>query len=316
MLRAARPSDSPAVSSLLSRTLAAGPAGADWNSERLNALIRGLLSRWGLRAAFWVASRLGRPTPRVFVEEVNGTIGGAIVWTPGREAAWIAVLGIDPDQDGSGIRDRLIERCWEETRRTGLSTLIVPGSVLSEAPDLRSEMTTVGFGLIGVSQWWRFELAPTPDGLANEARVRPYRGSDAAALVPFARQARGPRLEAVHPVRRSGLEVSPTVARALGSSTKALVHDGPAGPDAFVRATFSRATESAHLHIVLDPAVCERSGGIVLGAALAWCWSQGAKRVVTETFDPLGAPAAQLRRTGFVEAERWDLWARAVDGPT
>jgi hypothetical protein len=315
MLRSDRPGDAEAVSALLSRAIAVSPPGGAWDRERLNLLIR-RLSRWDARGLLWIASALGRPVFRTFVDDVNGTVLGAIVWTPGRRAGWVAAIGLDPRADRLATLRSLLDRCGEESRRHGLSALLIPGAILPDLAIAAARPEALGFTPVGSHDRWFLGL----DGTLGPGRaIRPtrrYSHRDGRSLEGFARAGRPAGLEAIEPVRSSDLSVSPIVARALGSTTIAFVHDGPQGPDAFARATCSSARQSAHLSLVLDPNAPPDAGRAVLGSSIRWCGERSVEFLTTETAEGNVLASELLREAGFSDAERWTTWARTVDGST
>lgn len=313
MLRAARPASEGAVARLLARGVATGRPEIGWDEARLLRIIA-RLSRWDARVALGLAGALGRPAPRTFVDEAEGRIRGAVAWSPGHSAGWVAALSVDPQAGDTGTLARLLDRCMAETRRHRLGALLVPGALLPERAGSHDPLASLGFVPLGLHRSYVLEGSGFPSGSSSTSGVRPFRRRDAERLARFARAGRSPKLEVVEPVHASDLLVSASLARALGSSTAAFVHEGAGGVDALVRATRNRATPTAHLSMVLDPLSPGSSGVGVLRRALAWSSDRGALRAITEVPEEAWHLGAALRQAGFEPAEARVTWARAVDG--
>ncbi|HEV2519884.1 MAG TPA: hypothetical protein VGX00_04595 [Thermoplasmata archaeon] len=314
MLRAVRPSDGPEVARLLAASIVRASDSDGWAPAQLERTIA-RLGRWDARAAMRVASGLGRPGPRSIVAEVDGRVRGVLVWTPGRQCAWVAALAVGPAGPDGDVAGGLLQLAHRQARKAGLAALLVPDACTEGGPEGPARWSGWGFAPVGEHERWRCELraSPGPPAAPGDGSVRPFRRRDTLRLIPAARAGRPAALEAFEPVVPSDLSVSPVVARALGSSTRAWVHEGPRGPDAFVRATVSRATPEAHLAVIRDQAGSETGANRLLTVALAWCRERGARTAVAGAVS--GTPAASLMAAaGFDLARRWTTWVRPVDG--
>ena len=140
--------------------------------------------------------------------------------------------------------------------------------------------------------------------------VRPFRDADARALVEIARRTVPPTVQDVLPVREASLRGSGFVNRILRSETAAWVVDRGRGPEAYLSATSTPATDAGHCS---DPIIGEGveapDAAALVGTAVDWCAAHGSPRIVAQVPMANARGHAALLGGGFHDALAvWTLY--------
>jgi hypothetical protein len=129
------------------------------------------------------------------------------------------------------------------------------------------------------------------------------RRRDAPKLQAIAAAGVPEEVQRVLPVERKAFFVAPIVVMGLDSETEAWVIDRGQGPEGFLRATVSEATESGHLtQPFLAPSVPPDLAAQLLATAVGWLRSKGIRRVVVEVPRDNRSGLRALEVGGFHEA--------------
>jgi GNAT superfamily N-acetyltransferase len=141
-----------------------------------------LKSGWGDRRIkmAWV---VGHAACRPFVAEADGAIVGTGVTTVNGTVGWIGTIWVEPSWRGKGLGKALTAATIEAAEAAGCRTLVL---VATEAGQPLYER----FGF-RVQTTYRIVEAPGMDDPVPEARVRPYRSGDLAAMIALDRSATG-----------------------------------------------------------------------------------------------------------------------------
>lgn len=301
MLRRFRRSDAVALFDLTGRYFPEEGELLRWRPGAVSEVVQHAF-RPDIRFVVWLLAAVHRPVFRAFALEADGRmIGGALLTFP-RNAGYISSVVVDAPYRRRGYAEKVVRACEATARRMGKRYAVL--DVLKSNAPARALYAKLGYRFLRDQSYFVRDVeGPDPGATAIPSTLRGYEKSDGAALAALARRLLPPEVAEVLPPDPRSFAVAPLVATGLKSETVAWVVDGPSGPQGFVRATSSSATESGHLTApVLAPELPEATGRLLVRTAAEWLYRQGIHRAVCEVpLDNAGAVTA-LAREGFREA--------------
>lgn len=268
--------------------------------EELAPIVR-RLERPHVRFLFGLLRALGRPVLRFPVVEDEGKVVATSVLSFGPRMGYVSMVMVDPAFRRRGYARRLLEVCRAATHRRGKPYVVL--DVLANNGPALALYEAIGYrrlrNLTVLSKEGPFD--GVPDGPA--ASVRAFVRQDTARLVEFARQQLPATIAEVLPPDRGALTGGGWSSRMFASATAAWVLDTGRGADAFVSASTTPVTTSAHLTApIVGPDVPDELADGLLRTALTWVRERGAPRVVVHLPEENRRGRELLQRSGFVDA--------------
>lgn len=287
MLRAFGPGDIPAYSELYRKyfpeeaaILLADPAAIEGAVRRAYRL--------SVRFVLALLRLAGRPILDLYAVEADGRLAGVTFVFYDRPVGHISSVVVDAPYRGRGFARRMVAAAEASARRRGCRHTFL--EVLEENVPAIRLYESMGYRRVRRIAWFARETGgsapalPEPPTARPGSGLRPFRRSDAEALVPLAEARRLAAERSIRPVHPGQFRVPPSVVQTLGGATEAWVHVGPGGrPDGFVRASTSGAMGSGHLTAPLwSPDLGESEASALFDEGLAWFRGTPIRRVVCE----------------------------------
>ena len=310
MIRDLRRADAPRVFELLTTQFPREEAILGSRPEGFERIVRRIL-RWDTRFVVRLARLFGRPIYRFFVVEEDRRVVATTLLTFLERSAYVSHVVVEPAYRRRGYARALLERARETTGAVGRSFLAL--DVLAENAPARALYERTGYRPLRESAFLVREPG-TPRPAGPRPAVRAFRAPDAPALAEVARRSVPPEVQQVLPVRAAALLSSGAVNRILESEMASWVVDRGQGPEAYLAAVASPATDAGFCS---DPIVGEgvepRDATALVGTAVGWLAAHGAPRVVTQVPKSNARGRAALEGEGFHEAlALWTLYRRVA----
>jgi ribosomal protein S18 acetylase RimI-like enzyme len=260
------------------------------------------VDRLHIRFLLWLLERLRHPIVKVFALEVDGRLAGAAILSYPPRAGYISSVVVDARYRGRGYATKIMQACEAAAARVGKPYVVL--DVLRTNAPARALYAKLGYQNLRLESYYvRDYDEPSPLPGPTPAPIRPFVSRDATALVAVAQGILPPRVAEVLPAAARQFSSVPLVAEGLRSETEAWVVDRGNGPEGFVRATSSAATESGHLTAPIFAAgVPEEIARAAVRTATDWLRERSIHRVVCEMHSYNAAGIAALAGEGFREA--------------
>lgn len=306
MIRELRKSDASQVFELLKTQFPEEEAIIGTRPEGFQAVIRRAF-RWDTRLVLGLLRLFGRRVVDFFVVEEDGRVVATTLLSFPERAGYVSMVVVDPAYRRRGFARELLERARAATQASGRKFIAL--DVLAQNTPARTLYERIGYRpLREVALLVREPGAGTTDG--RPATIRPFRNSDARTLLPLARRSRPPKVEEVLPLQEAALRSSRFVNRVLGGETAAWVVDRGSGPEAYVAAAATPATDAGHCS---DPIIGEGVDPVtaiaLVRTAVDWLTAHGAPRIVVSVPAANARGRAALQGGGFHDAlTLWTLF--------
>jgi GNAT superfamily N-acetyltransferase len=261
-----------------------------------------------MRLLLWLMEKLRHPIVKAFALEVDQRLVGAALLSFTGPSGYISSVVVDAPYRGRGYATQIVRACESAAYRLGRRYAVL--DVLRSNAPARSLYLKLGYRPIrGQSYHVRDYDGPAPPEAPLPEGLRPFVRADAKRLVAVATSLQPAEVTEVLPPHARQFSSIPIVATGLKSETEAWVVDRGNGPEGFVRATVSAATESGHLTAPLfAPGVTEDAAAAAVDVAVGWLRRRGVRRVVCEMPSYNTAGTAALARGGFHEALPLDTY--------
>ncbi|MGI0070548.1 MAG: GNAT family N-acetyltransferase [Thermoplasmata archaeon] len=312
MIRELRKTDAPRVLEFLTTQFPEEEAILGTRPEGFAKVVHRLF-RWDTQLALGIARLFHRPIFRFFVVEENGRLVATTLLSFPERTGYVSMVVVDPAYRRRGHARALLERARTATAAAGRRYIAL--DVLAENTPARALYEQVGYRPLRDSSYLvRVPGTVVGDAGAGSTAVRPFRGPDARAVVEIAARSTPPEVGSVLPLRERALRGSGFVNGILGSEAGAWVVDRGTGPEAYLGAVATDATDAGHL---TDPIVGEgvdaADSGALVRTAVAWLSARGGQRVVVQVPSTNVRGRAALLGEGFHDAlALWTLY-RPVD---
>jgi GNAT superfamily N-acetyltransferase len=314
MLRQFRRGDTEALFQLLQRHFPEENTLLGFRPEAFQQVVRRIF-RWDMRLLFAAADLVRRPFAKFFVIDVDGQLAATTLLTFTPNAGYVSMVMVDDPFRRRGYAKQLLAAAAQETRRAGRSWVVL--DVLSHNAPARQLYDSAGYRTIQKTTFQSVDIpGPAPVGPESPlpAGVRPFAKPDAKALTALAHAERPAEFSRAMPANPRQFSVSPLVAMGLRSETVAWVIDRGRGPEGFIRATTSPATESGNLTApLIGPDVPPELAGRMVQYATEWIRRRGPTRIATEVPESAVRGIAALASVGFTAKLSTDTMALALD---
>jgi ribosomal protein S18 acetylase RimI-like enzyme len=300
MLRDLRATDGERVFTFLKNEFPEEEALYGTRPEGVQQIIRRIF-RWDVRFLLGLARALGRPFFRFLVIEADEKIVGTTLLSFPPRAGYLSMVVVDPAYRGRGLARRLIEEARQATVRRGRPYCVL--DVLDNNTPARRLYDSSGYRRLRGTGFYVHESPASLLPFAPPSALRPLDRRDVGPLVEVAKGITPAEVNEVLPTSRRALSPSGFLDRALGAEVAAWVVDRGSGPEAYISASVSPATEAAHLSqpIAATTVPPELTAALVRTAA-AWCADRKAPRVVVMVPDSPPAGRAAVEAVGFRHA--------------
>lgn len=312
MLRDLRREDGPAFFDLMEKGFPEENALLGNRPEEFEKVFRRIF-RWDSRLVLGLLELFGRPIVRALVVEADGRVVATTLVTFPPVSAFVSNVVVDPAYRRRGFAKRMLEEARRTARRARRSYMVL--DVLETNTSARTLYESLGYRTLRRRGHFVRESAGTFGANPPENRViRPFRRSDAAALVTLVRRQTPPEAEAVLPTDERSFTGSRVATRMMASKDAAWVVDRGDGPEAHVAATVSAVTEAAYMTgPVLAASVDAELALTLVRTAGAWCAARGAPRILSTVAEENARGREALEGAGFhSEIARRTLY-RSVD---
>ncbi len=257
------------------------------------------LFRWDVRLVLALLRLVRRPIFRFFVIEDGGRLVATTLLTFSKAAGYVSMVVVDPAYRRRGLARELLDRARRATRSRGKPFLVL--DVLAANAPARALYERIGFRTLRATAYYVQDapesLLPGPTGIPG---IRPFDRRDAPALAAIAGRGRPPEVERVLPSTPRELTGSSWEGALLASELTAWVYDPGSGPQAWVSAAVSRATEAGHLSSpIVGPSVPAEAAASLVRTAAAWCAARRVPRVMTMVPEENTGGRAALEGVGF-----------------
>jgi len=300
MLRELRAADSERVIAFLLSEFPQEEALLGSRPEEFRKIIRKTF-QWNYRLLMGFAAAIGRPFVRFLVVEADGKIVGTTLVSFPPRAGYLSMVVVDPAYRGRGFARKLLERAREVTVKRGRPYCVL--DVLDSNAPARKLYDTSGYlKLRGVG----FYVHEAPAALlpfTPPPAVRRFEPRDVEPILAISRQVTPAKVQEVLPTSKQALRPPAFVGRLFGTEEAAWVVDRGHGPEGFVDASVSPATEAAHLsNPILSSSLPPDLGVALVRTATAWAAERKAPRVVSQVPEEPAANRAAVEAVGFRHA--------------
>lgn len=299
-IRELRREDGPQVLKFLKTEFPAEEAILGTRPEGFEEIFRRVF-RWDARLLLGMLRLFGRAPFHFFVVEEDGRIVATTILSFSGPTGYLSMVVVDPAYRRRGYAQALLERARTTALRTRRRFMAL--DVLVNNTPARALYERVGYRPLRSLSFLAHDHAQSFVGVSPPASIRPFRPSDARALVAIARQANPPEVEQVLPIDEASIRGSRLANRVMISETAAWVIDRGHGPEGWIRGVVSQATEAGHFAAPVVGANVEPELALdLVRAAGAWCAGRGIQRLATEVPEANRRARAALEGGGFHEA--------------
>lgn len=298
-LRELRHADGPRLFALLKSEFPEEEAILGMRPEGFEAILRRLY-RADVRFVLGLLRLVRRSPFHLYVLDDGRTIVATTLLSFTARAGFLSTVVVAPEARRHGYARQLIERARAETARRGRPYVVL--RVLEGNAPARALYASAGYAELGRERFAVHESPASLRGYPEERSVRPFRPDDAGRLAEIANAGRPELWREVLPVRPQDLHSRTFADRVFAAQTAAWVVDRGRGPEGFVAASSSPATEAAHLSTpILGPQLEPAHAAGLLRTAGAWLADRSPVRVVTSVAESDRPARAALQEVGFHE---------------
>ena len=257
--------------------------------------------RWDARLILGFLRLIGRSAFYFFVVEEDGQVVATTILSYVGPTGYLAMVVVDPKYRRRGFAQALLERARTTAQKDGKRYVAL--DVLASNAPARALYERAGYGSLRTQSFLAHDHAAVFAGTTPSPAIRPFRPADARALVEIVRRNIPAEVDQVLPTDERQVRGSRLANRVMASESAAWVVDRGRGPEAWIRAVVSQATEAGHLAAPIvgegvEPALAielVRTGG-------AWCRARGVERLAAEIPHENARGRAALDGGGFHEA--------------
>jgi len=259
------------------------------------------LFRWDLRFVLALLRLVGRSPFRFFViADGDRIVGTTLVSFPPR-AGYLSSVVVDRAYRRRGYARRLLEAARAAAARRDRPFVAL--DVLEGNAPARQLYASAGYRTLRSVSYLVLDVGSPAGPTPSAAAVRPFRPADARPLAEIAQRTAPPEVAEVLPVRPKELVGSGLVERMLASESSSWVIDRGRGPEAYLTAVVTPATESAHLSApIVAESVDPEVAVALVRTAVAWVAARRAPRIVVMVPDHATRGRAALTEVGFRHA--------------
>jgi ribosomal protein S18 acetylase RimI-like enzyme len=299
MIRDLRKADAPRVLEFLKTQFPEEEALLGTRPEGFAKVIRRVF-RWDAQLILRIARWSGRPIFRFFVVEEDGRIVATTLLSFSERSGYVSMVVVDPSYRRRGHAQALLERARVTAQSAARKYIVL--DVLSQNAPARALYERIGYRPLRESSFFLREPgAATP--VAPATSVRPFRNQDARALVEIARRSDPPEVQEVLPIREAHLRGSNFVNSILRSETAAWVVDRGRGPEAYLGAVSTAATDAGHCsNPIVGEGMEAADTAALVRTAIEWCSAHGSPRIVAQVPTANVRGRAALLGGGFHDA--------------
>jgi ribosomal protein S18 acetylase RimI-like enzyme len=301
MIRDLKAADAPRVFEFLSHEFPEEEAILGTRPEGFEKIVRRIF-RWDSRIILGLLRLVGRPIYRFFVIQDGERIVATTLLTFPEGAGYVSMVVVDPASRRRGHARALLEQARRATARRGRSYIAL--DVLEANAPARALYESIGYRTLRATGYFVREApGPGPEVAPTFPGIRPFRPSDAEPLAAIAQRGAPPEVAKILPVRPRDLIGSNWVSQMLATVSAAWVVDRGRGPEAYLSASRTPATEAGHLSA---PIVAESADPGAVAAlvrtAVAWLGARDAPRAVCMVPAANERGRAALEEAGFHHA--------------
>lgn len=300
MLRQFHPRDVGVLFPLLQRHFPGENQLLGFRPEAFQRIVHNLF-RPHIRFLMALADLVRRPFAKFLVMDVDGHLAATTLLTFTPTTGYVSMVMVDDPYRRRGYAKKLLDAAARETRRTGRAWVVL--DVLSDNAPAKQLYDALGYRRIQSMTFQSVDFpGPAPSGPepALPTGVRPLQKDDGARLTELANAERPEEYRAVLPAHPRQFFLSPLVSLGLESETAAWVVDRGHGPEAFLRATVSPATEAGNLTSpLIGPDVPPELATQLVAYAVDWVRRRGPTRVASEVPQYAVRGLAAMANLGF-----------------
>lgn len=305
MIRDVRRSDGPALYKFLSEYFPEENAILGFRPEGFYKVVSRVF-RWDFRLILGLMALFGRRVFRFLVVEEDGKVVGTTLVTLPPRSGYVSSVAVDPAYRRRGFAKAMLEEARQTSDRARRKYIVL--DVLEKNAPARALYEQIGYRALREN---RFMVHPGGGAsVAPPPGLRAFEKKDATALVALARRSSSPEVEEVLPVTEAHFRSGGTIDRALASQSAAWVIDQGRGPEAYIAAQVSPATNAGSVSApVIGEAVTPEVGAALVTTAVAWCRARNVERSVAQIALVNARGRAALQAAGFQDAlSVWTLF--------
>lgn len=306
MIRDLRKADTPRVYEFLKTQFPEEEALVGTRPEGFEKVVRRIY-RWDTQLVIRLARLFGRTLYRFFVVDADGTIVATTLLSFSARAGYVSMVVVDPAHRRRGHAKALLERARVTTEAAGKKYIVL--DVLAQNTPALALYDKVGYRPLRESSYLVREPDPPTNGGASSA-IRPFHDRDAPRLAEISRRSTPPEVQEVLPVQPTSVRSSGFVNRILQSQTAAWVIDRGRGPEAYLAAVATPATDAGHFsNPIIGEGVDDLDAAALVRTAVDWCVARGSPRIVAMVPKANVRGHAALEGGGFHDAlALWTLY--------
>jgi ribosomal protein S18 acetylase RimI-like enzyme len=301
-IRELRAADAPRVLEFIQRDFPEEEALMGTRPEGFQRLVHRIF-RWDTRFLLGLLRLTGRPVFNYFVIEEDGRIVASTLLSYPGPTGYISMVVVDPAYRRRGFAQALLEHA-RLTARKAKKKFVALDVLAKNAPAI-ALYERLGYRRLRTAAFMLHDggASASPPTAPAAPSLRPYRPSDAAALVGIVRARNPPDVEKVLPTRKSEIGGSRLLERAMEMSIGTWVIDRGRGAEGWVTVSVSPLTDAANISnpIVGATVEPELAAGLVR-TAVEWCAAHQRNRILGVVTEENVRGRAALEAGGFHEA--------------
>ena len=257
--------------------------------------------RWDARLVLGFLRLVGRPIIVFYIAEEDARVVGTTALSFQGPTGYLSMVVVDPAYRRRGFAQALLERSRSMSARLGKRYVAL--DVLAKNAPARALYERAGYRSLRVQSFLVHDDASAFPKLPPPPELRPFRPSDAKPLAEIARRANPAEVERVLPTDDRMIRGSRFASSVMAAETATWVVDRGQGPEAWIRAVVSRATEAGHLAApIVGEGVAPDLALALVSTAGAWCANRGIRRLACQVPEENRRGRAALEGGGFHEA--------------
>jgi ribosomal protein S18 acetylase RimI-like enzyme len=306
MIRELRKADGPQVFHLLKTQFPEEEAYLGTRPEGVEKVFRRVF-RWDTQFFLALARLFGRPLFRFFLVEEDGKVVATTLLSYGERSGYVSMVVVDPAYRRRGLAQALLERARAATQASGRKYIAL--DVLAQNTPARTLYERIGYLPLREATFFTRDPDAPLSGAPSPA-IRPFRPEDAKPLAEIAQRSLPAPVAEVLPIRAGTIRGSGFGDKILESRTNRWVVDRGHGPEAYLSATVSAATEASHFgNPIVGEGVTSADAAALVRTGIDWCIAGGAPRIVGQVPVANVRGRAALLEGGFHEAiAEWTLY--------
>ncbi len=301
-VRELRAADAPRILEFLQKYFPEEEALMGTRPEGFRRLIHRVF-RWDTRFLLGLFRLLGRPIFNYFVIEEDGRLVASTMLTYEGPSGYVSMVVVDPAYRRRGFAQTLLERARATSERRGKKFVAL--DVLAHNAPAIALYERLGYRRLRASG---FMVLDSTDALVarpepSSPAIRPFRLTDADAIVAIVRERNPAEVERVLPMRTGELRGSSLIDRVLEAQVAAWVIDRGKGAEGWIRATVTQMSDASNVsRPIVAPTVEPELAVSLVRTAGSWCAARRPGRILSMITEENQLGRAALEGAGFHEA--------------